>query len=200
MGDEPNPKTNPSNSDSTTSDVEQADIELGKKIASKRHHPVVKAAAGAGKLGDQGPLYALSSGILIVGIGTRDRRVTDCALAMLAAIAAADLGKRIVKRLVHRTRPHVLLDHGHYDADTGGSGDKEEQSFPSGHTACTVAAARALSRHFPETVAAAGAATAAIGLSRVAEGKHWPLDIAAGAVIGLAAETLAALVYDRCRQ
>lgn len=197
---EPNRKTNRKNSDSATTEVEQADIELGKKIASKRHHPAVKAAAKAGKLGDQGPLYALSSGILIVGVAARDRRVTDCALAMLAAIAAADLGKRIVKRLVRRTRPHVLLDHGHYDADTGGSGDKEEQSFPSGHTACTVAAARALSRHFPETIAAAGAATAAIGLSRIAEGKHWPLDVAAGAVIGLAAEKLAAVIYERCSQ
>jgi membrane-associated phospholipid phosphatase len=200
MRDEPSRKTSNPESDSTTTGVEKADIDLGKKIASKRHHPAVKAAAGAAKFGDQGPLYALSSGVLLVGVAARDRRVTDCALAMLAAIAAADVGKRIVKRLVRRTRPHVLLDKGHYDAETGGSDNKQEQSFPSGHTACTVAAARALARHFPETAAAAGVATAAIGLSRIAEGKHWPLDVAAGAAIGLAAETLAALVYDRCRQ
>jgi membrane-associated phospholipid phosphatase len=185
-------------SDSTTSEVEKADIALGKKIASKRHHPAVKAAASAGKLGDQGPLYALASGVLAVGVASRDRRVTDCGLAMIAAIALADVGKRIAKRVVRRTRPKVLLEEGRYDADAGGSDRKLEQSFPSGHTACTVAAARALSRHFPETMPAAAAATAIIGLSRVAEGKHWPLDVAAGAVIGLVAEGLSAVVYKQC--
>jgi membrane-associated phospholipid phosphatase len=187
-------------SDARTSKVEKADIALGKKIASNRDHPAAKAAAAAGELGDQGPLYALATGVLAVGVASRHRRVTDCGLAMLAAIALADVGKRIAKRLVRRTRPHVLLEEGRYDADTGGSDRKPEQSFPSGHTACTVAAARALSRHFPETMAAAGAATAIIGLSRVAEGKHWPLDVAAGAVIGLAAERLSALVYEQCRR
>ena len=185
-------------SDASTSDVEKADIAVGKKIASKRHHPAVKAAASAGKFGDQGPLYALATGVLAVGVASRHRRVTDCALAMLAAIALADVGKRITKRAVRRTRPHVLLEEGRYDADTGGSDRKPEQSFPSGHTACTVAAARALSRHYPGTMPAAAAATAVIGLSRVAEGKHWPLDVAAGAVIGLVAERLSALIYEQC--
>jgi membrane-associated phospholipid phosphatase len=186
-------------SDSTKSEVEKADIALGKKLAKNRHHPAVKGAGIAGKLGDQGPLYALATGVLGVGVASRDRRVTDCGLAMLAAIALADVGKRIVKRVVRRTRPNVLLEEGRYDADTGGSDRKPEQSFPSGHTACTVAAARALSRHFPETMPAAAAATALIGVSRVAEGKHWPLDVAAGAVIGLVAERLAAVVYEQCR-
>jgi membrane-associated phospholipid phosphatase len=198
MHDEPSRKTDHPKTDSPAGEVEKADIELGKKMASKRHHPAVKAAAAAGKFGDQGPLYALSSGVLFVGVASRDRRLTDCGLAMLAAIALADVGKRVAKRLVSRTRPHVLLDEGRYETDTGGSDHKPEQSFPSGHTACTVAAARALSRNFPETAAMAGTATIAIGLSRVAKGAHWPLDVAAGAVIGLAAEALSALFFERC--
>jgi membrane-associated phospholipid phosphatase len=186
--------------ESTTSEVENADMALGKKIASKRHHPAVQAAASAGEFGDQGPLYALAGGVIAVGVASHHRSVTDCGLAMLAAIALADVGKRIAKRAVRRTRPHVLIEEGRYDADTGGSDRKPEQSFPSGHTACTVAAARALSRHFPETFPAAAAAAGVVGLSRIAEGKHWPLDVAAGAVIGLAAERLAALVYEQCRR
>jgi membrane-associated phospholipid phosphatase len=111
---------------------------------------------------------------------------------MLAAIAAADLSKRLTKALVRRTRPHVFLDEAHYDADTGGSAEKPEQSFPSGHTAGSVAVARALSRNFPAAGAAAGTAAVGIGISRIAKGAHWPLDVLGGAVIGLAAEAIAA--------
>ncbi len=182
-------------------DVEKADIEIGTKLAKHRDHPVAKAVGKAGKIGDQGPLYALSAGLLAVGVSSRDRRLTDTGLSMLAAIAAADLGKRLVKKLVHRTRPHVVLDEGRYEADAGGSDDKHEQSFPSGHMAGTVAVARAIGRNHPEVGAVAGAAAIGIGMSRIVKGAHWPLDVAAGAVIGLAAEAFSALFFaDRRRR
>jgi membrane-associated phospholipid phosphatase len=179
------------------SDLEKADIELGRKIANHRHHPAAKAAGAAGKFGDQEPLYALSSGVLVVGVASRDRRLTDTGLAMLASIAIADVAKRIAKKLVRRTRPKGLLEEGDYEAGPGGSDRKKEQSFPSGHTACTVAAARSFARHVPQAGPAAGATAVVIGLSRVAKGEHWPLDVAAGAIIGLAAEAFAALFFDR---
>jgi membrane-associated phospholipid phosphatase len=186
--------------DSKTNDLEQADIAVGTKIAKHRHHPVAKAAGKAGKFGDQGPLYALAGGVLGVGVVWRDRRLTDTGISMLAAIAAADLTKRIAKSLVRRTRPKALLEQGDYNAESGGSDSKKEQSFPSGHTACTVAAARAFARNVPEAGAAAGAAAVAIGVSRVAKGEHWPLDVLAGAVIGLVTEAFSALFYERCRR
>lgn len=170
------------------SDVEKADVELGAKLASHRDHPVVKAAGDAGKLGDQAPLYAFSAVVLIAGLATRDRRLTGSGVSMLAAIGAADVSKRLTKALVSRTRPQVLLDGGRYETDTGGSENKPEQSFPSGHMAGSAAVARALSRNFPRSGAVAGVAAAGIGISRVAKGAHWPLDVLGGAVIGLAAE------------
>ena len=86
------------------------------------------------------------------------------------------------------------MDEQRYDRAVGGSDRKPEQSFPSGHMAGSVAAARALSRDFPEVGAAAGVAAVGIGISRVAKGAHWPLDVAAGAVIGLAAEAISTLL------
>ena len=171
-------------------ELENADVELGTKLASERESPAVKAAAEAGEIGDQGPLYALSAGLLIAGLVSSNRRLSGSGVLMLAAVGAADLSKRVTKGLVHRSRPHVLLDEDEYERGAGGSDRKPEQSFPSGHTACSVAAARALSRNYPPAGAAAGVAAIAIGVSRIAKGAHWPLDVGAGAVIGLAAEAL----------
>jgi membrane-associated phospholipid phosphatase len=170
------------------SEIEKADVDLGRTIASGRGHPAGKAVAKAAKIGDQGPLYALSGVVVIVGLATRNRRLADSGVALLAALAMADVSKRVIKRLVRRTRPHVLLEEARYEADAGGSKRKPEQSFPSGHTAGSVAVARALSRNYPRSGRAAGVAALAIGISRIVKGAHWPLDVIGGAIIGLAAE------------
>jgi membrane-associated phospholipid phosphatase len=179
------------------SEVERLDVAAGREIAKRRHHPAAKAAAKASEVGDQGPLYAFSAGLLIAGLATRNGRLARSGVAMLAAVGFADVAKRVAKGLVRRTRPHVLLDQARYETDAGGSGQKPEQSFPSGHTACSLAAARALSRTFPEAGAVAGVAAVAIGVSRIAKGAHWPLDVVAGAVIGLAAEAMSTQVLER---
>ncbi len=178
------------------SDLEKADVGLGEKVARHRNDPAVKAAAKAAKIGDQGPLYALSAGLLLLGFFKRDRRLAGSGIAMFAAIALTDLSKTAVKHLVKRTRPDVLLDEKRYESEAGGSEEKPEQSFPSGHTAGSMAVARALSRNYPFAGAAAGVAAVAIGVSRVAKGAHWPLDVAAGAIIGLAAEAVSAELLE----
>jgi membrane-associated phospholipid phosphatase len=181
---------------SDASGAEKADVELGAKLASRRDHPIVKAAGDAGKLGDQGPLYALSAAVLFAGLAARNRRLAASGISMLAALGAADVSKRLTKSLVRRTRPHVLLDDGRYQTDAGGSERKPEQSFPSGHMAGSAAVARALSRDFPKSGVAAGVVAVGIGVSRVAKGAHWPLDVLGGAVVGLAAEAVAAMLLQ----
>jgi membrane-associated phospholipid phosphatase len=74
----------------------------------------------------------------------------------------------LTKRIAHRTRPCAPacgIDH----ADT---------SFPSGHTALAFASIGR--RHVAFTVPMA----AGTGALRVASGKHWATDIAAGALMG----------------
>jgi hypothetical protein len=170
--------------------LEAADVALGKRIASDRDKPAVKAAGEAGKLGDQGPLYALSAVILICGLLGRNRRLAETGLKSIIAVAAADAAKNAIKSGVKRTRPHVSLNEGRYERGMGGSEQKAEQSFPSGHMAGTVAFGRSLSRTYQAAGAVCGVASLGLGWSRMAKGSHWPGDILAGAVVGLAAESL----------
>lgn len=168
--------------------VEQADVALGKELALDRKDPVAKAASAAGTLGDQGPLYALGASLVVLGLAARRGRLATAGVSMLAAVGAADAGKSLTKRFVKRTRPHVLLEEGRYAAEEGGSKRREEQSFPSGHVAGCVAAAGAVTRIFPESRPWPHVAAAGIGVTRLLKGAHWPLDILAGAIIGVIAE------------
>ena len=170
--------------------VEKADVAAGVKLARWRDSRWVKAAAKAGDLGDQEPLYAISGALLLFGLLRRDRRLAEAGARMLAAVAAADFAKSMIKRSVTRTRPHVLMDEGEYDLEAGGEDEKPRQSFPSGHAAGGTAAARALARVYPQAGAAAGVGAAAMGVTRIAKGAHYPLDVLAGAAVGLLCEAL----------
>ncbi|MGV3531837.1 MAG: phosphatase PAP2 family protein [Chthoniobacteraceae bacterium] len=176
--------------DTDAKDLERSDIELGEKLASKRHDPAVRKASKVGKLGDQEPLYAAAGAALLFALATRRLRLTLASIATLAAVGGADAGKTLAKRSVHRTRPHVTLDDDRYERGVGGTGNQPEQSFPSGHVACTAAAARALSRHYPASAPWGVLATLIIAFARLVKGAHWPLDVAAGLVIGLTMEAV----------
>src|SRR4051812_3725082 len=103
--------------------VEQADVKLGQNLASQKEHPWVRAFVKVGDLGDQGPLYTAAGAVVVVGLVSWDRRWARVGVSMLLAVAAADGAKRLAKRAVKRTRPHVLLDEGRYESDAGGSDD-----------------------------------------------------------------------------
>ena len=82
----------------------------------------------------------------------------------------------------------MLADEGRYETGLMGSTDGPFSSFPSGHTADAVSAARAVARVYPGAGMPAYGAAASVAVIQIPRCAHYPSDIAAGALIGLAAE------------
>jgi membrane-associated phospholipid phosphatase len=115
---------------------------------------------------------------------TRDRRLACRGGHLVASVTRTTLPKGTVKRALSRTRPRVLLDEGRYRVEPLGPDEGPWHWFPSGHTAGGVALARAVARRRP------GAWSAAVGMAQVPRGAHYPSDVLAGVVVGVAAEAV----------
>jgi membrane-associated phospholipid phosphatase len=63
----------------------------------------------------------------------------------------------------------------------------DSSSFPSGHTAAAFGFAGAVAPLWPAAGAACGVSAAVVAAERMHSGAHYPSDVAAGTVIGLAA-------------
>ncbi|MGA5868344.1 phosphatase PAP2 family protein [Streptomyces cinereoruber] len=111
-------------------------------------------------------------------------RPRRAALAGVGAIGVASAAANLLgKRLVRRPRPdreaarvvagrHVPMP--------------DSASFPSGHTASAVAFATAVGVVLPAAAVPLGILASTVGYSRVHTGVHYPGDVAAGAVLGVA--------------
>lgn len=176
---------------SSAAAVEEADVAVGLRLARHRHRPAVRAAGAASEIADQVPLATLCAAVAGWGLATGDRRLAAAGGRMLASFALATAGKSLVKRLVSRTRPNKVMDEGRYEVAPGGPDGGPWHSFPSGHTAGSVAVASAFSRTYPGALVPAFAAATAIAAVQVPRGAHFPLDLVGGALIGVAADALA---------
>jgi membrane-associated phospholipid phosphatase len=172
----------------TGSSVEEADVAIAAHVAKGKDHPAIRMIGALSEVGDQPPLVALSGAFLAYGLIAGNRRAAQAGTRMLGALALASCIKTGLKHMVARTRPNVLLDEGRYEVEPFGPDQGAWHSFPSGHTAGSVAVARALGRTYPSAGPAAYLSAAAIAMAQVRRGAHYPLDVAAGALIGLAAE------------
>lgn len=171
-----------------TNAIERADVAIAAQAGRLRHEPIVRAAGWASEVADQPPMIALSAAALALGLALGDRRLAGAGGRTLAAVTLATGVKSVIKALVVRTRPHKMLDDGRYQTGLMGPNEGPWNSFPSGHTANAVAAARAVGRAYPAARGPAAAAAAAVALIQVPRGAHYPIDVAAGALVGWAAE------------
>jgi membrane-associated phospholipid phosphatase len=115
---------------------------------------------------------------------------------MLIAHELATFAKNFVKHRVDRTRPRTAEGKEDQKAELGRSTEKEETSFPSGHSAGATAVAAAFTREFPEYGAAALAAGGAAALAQIPRCAHYPTDVGAGIAIGAMAEACVNLVWN----
>jgi undecaprenyl-diphosphatase len=121
-----------------------------------------------------------TAGLLALRPG-RPRRAALCGTAAVAvASATANL---VGKQVVRRPRPiRAAPTNPRRQVPMPGS-----TSFPSGHTASAFAFAYAVGSVLPAAAVPLGAVALAVGYSRVHTGVHYPGDVAAGALIGIAA-------------
>lgn len=116
------------------------------------------------------------------------RRSPRLFVLVLLADAAADGLAEALKTAVGERRPHLS----HQLVATPHS-----SSFPSGHAATSFACATVLSVLVPRAAPAFLVLAAAIAYSRLYVGVHWPLDVLAGAALGVATSLLLLAVIRR---
>lgn len=168
--------------------VERADVAVAQAVAPAMKSPAVQALGMLSEVSDQPEMRILCAGVIGTGLWRGDRRMTRSGVRMLLAHSLATGIKTFIKHRIDRTRPNVLVEEGRYVMGSGESHEHDETSFPSGHTAGAVAVAAAFGRDYPDHRAPAYVAAAAVSLMQIPRCKHYPSDVGAGAVVGLAAD------------
>jgi membrane-associated phospholipid phosphatase len=171
------------------------DSEARERAIPHRKDAPVKALSWYSEIGDQPQLRTLSAGLVAAGTLRRDRRMMRAGVRMLLAHELATFAKNFVKKRVDRTRPNRADDREDQKAELGRSEDKDETSFPSGHSAGATAVAAAFAREYPEYKIPAFAAGGLAALAQIPRCAHYPTDVGAGIAIGAAAEACVNLVW-----
>jgi membrane-associated phospholipid phosphatase len=124
------------------------------------------------------------------------RRHPHILYTVLLAALLATLANRGIKLGADQLRPPAVLPPDSFHLL--GPANKR-LSFPSGHTVTALVYFGVLAYHFRRWRLPLLAVAAAAGLSRVAIGVHWPVDVLAGAFIGLASAWAAVHIAHRQR-
>lgn len=155
------------------------------------HAPMLDALMVAvSALGSRALIWLVVAAALLVS-----RRTRAAGAAILIAVVAAELTVPAIKAVVMRPRPYMVDATVALIAPTPGG-----WSFPSGHTTCAFACAAAmavsLGRARWRLWLPVCALAATVAFSRLYLFVHWPSDVAAGVVLGVALGAASALLVS----
>lgn len=140
-------------------------------------------------LGDAGLFWILLTVVLLCFKKTRKPAIYS-AIALVGSVVITNM---ILKNAVGRIRPYEVVNGLQCIVKLA-----NDPSFPSGHTSASFASATALCPKLPKPWAICLMVLAAlIAFSRLYVGIHYPTDVLAGLVIGLALGILVNVIGDR---
>jgi len=153
-------------------------------------HGLDDVFVGLSRVGSQGAIWLLIA-IVAALYWRRPAILVYVALAdLIAGVSGA-----LLRQAIGRERPPLRFPDPHPLVQVPGSG-----SFPSGHAATSFACAATLAWLTPLSPVALYTLAALIALSRVYVGVHYPLDVIAGAALGLAVATALRLLVEARRR
>jgi decaprenylphosphoryl-5-phosphoribose phosphatase len=151
------------------------DLQLLRAMRTRGHSPgVERAAKGLGKAGNNGAIWVVLCLVVLAATDSNGGAWFVCALLAPIAIAL----NYVVKLIVKRPRP-VL------EGLPPLGGAPSSLSFPSAHATSSFAVATAMTRVDP-LGAFAFVLAFALALGRPYLGMHYPSDVLAGALLGVA--------------
>lgn len=144
------------------------------------------------ELGNGGRIWILLSLLLLVFKKTRKAGI----LGLAALLGSLVLNNWILKNIVGRTRPYEVVEGLRILIPKPG-----EFSFPSGHTASSFACAWIFFRELPKKYGIPALVLASlIGASRLYIGVHYPTDVLAGVVSGIAIACLVERIGEKMKR
>jgi membrane-associated phospholipid phosphatase len=140
---------------------------------------------------DYSKLSIASAVALAVGAGPDGRRAAFRGIAAVTVTAAVvNLALKPISRRARPDREVAAVPTGRHVRMPA------SHSFPSGHTAAAFAFATGAGRALPWTAAPLSVLATLVGYSRIHTGVHYPLDVIAGALCGVALATASDRAVD----
>ncbi|MGF0174509.1 phosphatase PAP2 family protein [Streptomyces sp. Marseille-Q5077] len=165
------------------SNLRDRDHRLARRAIASGPPWVRRVAPAVEEAAERTKLWCAAGAVMAAVGGWRGRMAAAAGVA--AMVTAQVLSNAVAKQLYRRRRPPK-----EWVPAAELEGRPDSSSFPSGHTAAAFAFTGAVTPVWPAAGAVCAGPAVLVAAERVHSGAHYPTDVAAGSVIGLAAAAL----------